>query len=377
MMEGEAQVAFLSIFFYHSQKNPLTMKVFRIYSERYQQHFHFKGDGFTAMQTDLQDFGNDAEFIDLWRQDDTDIMILHAPYQRLLKTVHDILETADDQKDLSIMIRSYPQQELYITIRIGDVITDNSLEIGNLIKDVYIIQQMTLSRTGYRLNKPLMRRGTYNDLEIMNEFIHPHSSREGVMCLGNSEFSRAYFNRVIFRFDMFEYLMYLKAYLSWESLEGGPYRRTHEYYDNSIGVRPKVLSEGTIDSILKRIDPTGFRPRVDISSSSMEIRIEESAVREMFIAEGVPMASLHGKIPSTESLSDIPRHEVFSKHLLLKIRFRDVEIVPQSERFDPEVYREYLDSVFSYVPSIYIKQLEHRLQSELIATSPEFKYELI
>jgi len=105
------------------------------------------------------------------------------------------------------------------------------------IKDLYVRFNINIDvhRSAYSCIDLFGRRATISDYEFRSDYGHSHFSGRGLssysrFCLGSSEYAMI-INSMKFSLkeeDWFLLFFSLENYVSWESLEGGPYRRIRE-----------------------------------------------------------------------------------------------------------------------------------------------------
>lgn len=132
----------------------------------------------------------------------------------------------------------------------------NSRGDKHTIKDLYVIinftpfMKMAQKFEGYRGRRSL--------LEHVNNYSHSHlhSNTDNIQtfCLGDTAFDTLVVSlQSTWDFDaFFMFIIQLKDYVHWESLEGGPYMRVRELKNKDFNSVPPSPSNGELDAYYKR-----------------------------------------------------------------------------------------------------------------------------
>jgi hypothetical protein len=120
-----------------------------------------------------------------------------------------------------------------IIIYFPEVTIKNSCEQSHVMKDIYI--RFNFYSRGKVLADMEIARTTFTERELRNHYLFSHCGEESVgsysndLCKGSTSIAESY---SLLRKDLFllikgftPFLYVLKEYLSWESLEGSPYRK--------------------------------------------------------------------------------------------------------------------------------------------------------
>lgn len=133
-------------------------------------------------------------------------------------------------------------QKPYIIVHFPEITISNSMEQSHIIRDLYLrfcIGNASVGADG-------LKRGTLTDAEIRNKYTFSHVNNGGdcfwwadSFCFGDTQISKL--KNIIRRGrkEVFKNLSFfleaIKEYLSWESLEGVPYKKIDEViYDKNL-----------------------------------------------------------------------------------------------------------------------------------------------
>lgn len=146
--------------------------------------------------------------------------------------IYEVAKETFGEDRVDILKRTDKAFELYVFF--PEITITNSAGFSHDIKELYVRFDITLKINSNRVTTELNmygRRGTISDYEFVSDYGHSHFSGLGMswshFCLGSSDFGMILQSmRLDSKASDWELmLLSLENYVSWESLEGGPYRR--------------------------------------------------------------------------------------------------------------------------------------------------------
>lgn len=153
------------------------------------------------------------------------------------------------------------ESEFQIIVLFPEIRINNSRRNTHIIKDLYVkidINMVLGARVGDRVSNISLygRRGMLSDEEYRSNYGHSHFSGNGIerwsdFCLGSSDFSMIVHTM---KFSLTEedwmlLFLSLENYVSWESLEGGPYRKIAEISLRQQTLNPSGFNEHALELI--------------------------------------------------------------------------------------------------------------------------------
>lgn len=174
-------------------------------------------------------------YTDLFVKGETD-----RDYGPFIYSVKDILEELyPDNYEIEVSA-GYGDIIWHVTIRFPEIQMTNSLGYTHTIYDLFVRMKISSNEGAPHFHKLLGTRTTFTTKEVEKSFIHSHlssnsSSRQGMIpqfedfCTGTGEINNIKMMLNSMSLTSYDYnllRMYffqLNSYVSWESLEGGPY----------------------------------------------------------------------------------------------------------------------------------------------------------
>lgn len=174
-------------------------------------------------------------------------------------------------------------EKVFVVLYFPEVIIRNSVNEKHTIKDTYIRLTFKLSEK-YNLDDVGIRRATYTYAEYQSAYIHSHvsgssstmlTSYTSSICLGSTAVAS---QRTLLsaRFDPSTYVNFLwllKNWISWESVEGGPYRYMRK---NKITTsRPVIDFYLNARQVIQRLFREHALPDLKINSIYLNDRLDQ------------------------------------------------------------------------------------------------------
>lgn len=164
--------------------------------------------------------------------------------------------------------------EIFITgfiIHFDSVVINNSSGFSHTIRDLFVRIDIEADQNVIKIEKHLSgSRTTFTNKEVISNYIHSHLSekpetilnsyvRFPVFCLGTSEYLTFLniYNKTPTQENLAKFLLYIYSFISYESLEGTPYKQISEIYNRAKHcintVLPKDVVEEVTDNLIKLI----------------------------------------------------------------------------------------------------------------------------
>lgn len=161
------------------------------------------------------------------------------------KDVHDvsckikeIASSIFNENNIEIKSESLFNDYIEVIIKFPKIVIKNSAGLFHTIKNMYIKFVLKFSNREISLNSMEGLKTHFSKVEIKNSYLHSHINwsegeivRYSSFCMGYGEYTDIYNSLQYYTidyikfFDQFEFLLLgLENFLSWESLEGAPYR---------------------------------------------------------------------------------------------------------------------------------------------------------
>lgn len=216
-----------------------------------------------------EDFAEDAPFTEL---PPTPVVVKKTPNEEFIDLLTSCTLKAFHEADVEI---TTTPEKVFVVLYFPEVIIRNSVNEKHTIKDTYIRLTFKLSEK-YNLDDVGIRRATYTYAEYQSAYIHSHvsgssstmlTSYTSSICLGSTAVAS---QRTLLsaRFDPSTYVNFLwllKNWISWESVEGGPYRYMRK---NKITTsRPVIDYPREADGIIRALFENRVLPDLKIDSS--------------------------------------------------------------------------------------------------------------
>lgn len=135
----------------------------------------------------------------------------------------------------------------YVMIRFPELTITNSYDNSHVIRELYVKVQMKITSAGALASLTISgARGALSVKENASHYAHSHLPSEAALgqfttfCLGTSGFRVIFTNLTGNPSEelFFLFMLSIRPYVEWESLEGGPYRKIAELRSDSSRNRP-------------------------------------------------------------------------------------------------------------------------------------------
>lgn len=291
-------------------------------------------------------------------------------YHLILKHFYELLDHkyrsdgSIDNIDITIQYNYYNDNyEIDIIIYHGDIEVSNTLGHKALLKEVYTKTHIYADEKGMKFKNLKMFRSRLNATEAFDRIQHSHSVRQYMsspdwagMCLGDSELYRHFFKRKRKYTDMSLYCVYLDAYISWESREGGPYS-TIEYVYNcpSDQINDENLNDVDIDRII--YDNADV---FEVVESNNRITVSSDFISKIEI-DGIPKQNGYGNYLNFDNLNMI--NETYKDPIRSYCKFRNKELLLTVEDTDKEEILPYISTMYNRIPNKLVDMIKERISS--------------
>lgn len=219
-------------------------------------------------------------------------------------------------------------QDNHIIVHFPEITISNSIEQSHIMRDVYLSFEI-----GYtRIHLKRLLRGTLTDVEIRNQYTFSHSNNydnvfewSTSFCFGKTaiaDLKDSLNNKISVVKNLRFFLEAVKEYLSWESLEGTPFRRIDEVVCDKDLWLPIYNSDYDLKDAVNKVLNTieNFVYDIEHYDNEYHILLKSSSVEKIatILGEYYPeqlLYSLNGKSVEKNYLEDaeydIPEHIYF------------------------------------------------------------------
>lgn len=194
----------------------------------------------------------------------------------------------------SSVISDFRRNTAYtILIHYPELTVKNSKGRSRKITDMYIkieLSPFLTDATGsYQLFRGQRTSFTYAEFSSHYDFSHlsnqPKNSDFGDFCLGSTDFSLLCKTCAIeFNQNLFSLFCYqLEAYLSWESIEGGPYKYLNDVHEKGDNYTSVNIDNSTIIQYYKEYLKSGHIPNTELKSNDFYhvfVVMEDDSLRD-------------------------------------------------------------------------------------------------
>lgn len=293
-------------------------------------------------------------------------------YDVILKHLYDILDhryrSDGDINNIDINIRYRNYADVYaIDIKMyhGDIEIVNSLGHKALLKEVYTKTMIRADERGIKFVHLDILRTCINTVEAEKKFYHSHAPGLSMvrpnwcpMCLGDSELYNHFFKRKRKNTDMSLYSVYLDAYLTWESREGGPYSTIESVYncptdDSSVNINIDDINVD--DLIYKHADVfqvVDYNGKLTVSSDFMN-HIE---------IEGIPKINSYDNFFDFDILKSSTGY-TGGDDVEFGETFRGVPLRMAIEDIDKDELMPYIHTMYNRAPRNLMDTIKNRVSS--------------
>lgn len=165
---------------------------------------------------------------------------------------------------------------LVVTVHYPEIQITNSIDIKHTIRDLYIKYYFKYNDSrGIFLHATTAAKSTYTVGELKRGYLHSHISSNGMgdwsgnFCFGRTDFA-TFINNAKYgnvnESTLYQLFLGMDSYLTWESLEGSPYRRISdikefEVSEYSVPVTTEVINK-CFDDVINSLESFSYEPRV-------------------------------------------------------------------------------------------------------------------
>lgn len=243
-------------------------------------------------------------------------------------------------------INSYGEEYVYdsdpcIYVHFPETTISNSMEQSHIIRDLYL--KFEISKNGVFLNG--LKRGTLTDAEVRNYYTFSHVNNgencfswADMFCFGETQISQLRNDlrrnrKTAFRSLPF-FLEAVKEYLSWESLEGVPYRKIDDViYDKKLWRNVHLnYSKEMLDFVIQHIE--SFTYTFDNNEEGYFVKIDDTSKETIanLLTERFPECCslyLEGRSVERRSVDDECRE--IPDHILWKGEYRPFKLITTTD----------------------------------------------
>lgn len=186
---------------------------------------------------------------------------------------------------------------LVVTVHYPEIQITNSIDIKHTIRDLYIKYYFKYNNSkGIFLYTTTAAKSTYTVGELKRGYLHSHISSNGMgdwsgsFCFGRTDFA-TFINNAKYgnvnESTLYQLFLGMDSYLTWESLEGSPYKRINDIKEfevsgYSVPVTTEVINK-CFDDIINSLESFTYEPRVSGNNVRITVKTPIEGIVEQTI----------------------------------------------------------------------------------------------